>query len=95
VVGEDPVLVVSEAGEAVDVLPYLLVGRVEEVSAIPVHLDPGFRLGLGVGVAADVVAPFQHQYPLAQPRGGALGDSEPEKARADHDQVMSRVRHGA
>ncbi len=56
VVGEHPVLVAGEGGEPVDVLPHPLVGGVEQVGAVHVHLDAGLGLGLAVGVAAEVVA---------------------------------------
>ena len=62
VLREDPVLVAGEVGEPVDVLPDLLVGGVEEVGAVDVHLDAGLGLGLAVGVAAEVVATLEHQH---------------------------------
>ena len=39
--GVHPVHVVGEGREAVDVLPHPLVGGVEEVRAVAVHLDAG------------------------------------------------------
>lgn len=56
VLPEDPVLVVGEGGEPVGVLPHPLVGGVEEVGAVLVHLDAGLGVALGVGVAAQVGA---------------------------------------
>ena len=54
---EHPVLVVGEVGELPHVVPHPLVGGVEQVGAVLVDLDAGLRLGLGVGVAADVGPP--------------------------------------
>ena len=56
--------------------------------AVPVHLDARLGVRLAVGVAAEVVAPFQHQHPLPELLGGALGDGEAEEAGADDDEVV-------
>ena len=66
VLREDPVLVAGEVGEPVDVLPDLLVGGVEQVGAVDVHLDAGLGLGLAVGVAAEVVPALEHQHLQAE-----------------------------
>src|SRR5699024_10291584 len=85
---EDAVLVAGEIGEAVDVLPHALVGGVEQVRAVLVDLDPGLGLGLRVGVAADVVAPLEHQDALAELAGRPLGDRQTEESRPHHDEVI-------
>ena len=84
---EDPVLVAGEVGELPDVVPHPLVGGVEQVRAVFVHLDTGLRLGLGVGVAADVRAPLDDQDPLAELGGHALGDRQAEESGADDEEV--------
>ena len=87
VLAEDPVLVVGEGGEPVDVLPDPLVGGVEEVRAVLVHLDSRGGFLLGVGVAAQVVAPLDHEHLQPQLAGAALRDGEAEEAGADDDEV--------
>jgi hypothetical protein len=74
--------------------PHALVRGVEQVRAVAVDLDPGLRLALGVGVAADVRAPLEHQDALVQLGGGALCDGQPEEAGTDDDEVVIRVTHG-
>src|SRR5215469_10954046 len=59
----------------------------EQVGAIPVHLDAGSRLGLAVGVAADVRAALDHQHPQPEIACAALGHRQPEEAGPDHDEV--------
>ena len=82
----DPVLIVRERGEAVDVLPDRLVRRVEEVCTVAVHLDASFWVGLTVGVAADVMAAVDDRDFTA--RGcGPFGDREAEKARSDDEKI--------
>jgi hypothetical protein len=80
-------LVAGEGGEAVDVLPHPLVRGVEQVGAVTVDLDAGLRLHLAVGVAADVVAPVQHQDPQAQAGCATLGHGQAEGACADDHQI--------
>ena len=83
---KDPVLVVGEVGEPVDVLPHPLVGGVEEMRAVLVHLDPGLRVDLAVGVATEVVAPLEHEDLQSELVGAALRDGESEEAGAhDHE----------
>ena len=53
-------------GEPVDVLPHPLVGGVEQVRAVDVHLDAGLGLGLAVGVAAEVVAALEDEHLQAE-----------------------------
>src|SRR3712207_8705682 len=52
-----------------------------------------FRSGLGVGIAAQVGAPLDHEHPLVQHARGAFGHGQPEEARADHDEVRIRAVH--
>src|SRR5215469_3841340 len=59
----------------------------EQVRAVPVHLNAGPRLGLAVGVAADVGAALDHQHPEPEVARAALGHGQPEEARPDHDEV--------
>lgn len=66
VLAEDPVLVVGELREAVDVLPHPLVGGVEEVGAVLVHLHVGLGVALGVRVAAEVVAALEDEHAETQ-----------------------------
>ena len=80
VLAEDAVLVAGEGGEPVGVLPHLLVGGVEQVGAVLVHLDAGLRLPLAVGVAAEVVATVEDQHLQAELARAALGDRQPEEA---------------
>jgi hypothetical protein len=87
VLAEDPVLVVGELGEAVDVLPDPLVGGVEQVRAVLVHLDAGLRVALGVGVAAEVGAALQTSARLPEFGGGPLGDRQSEEPGPDDQQI--------
>ena len=84
---EDAVLVAGEFGELPHVVPHPLVGGVEQVRAVLVHLDAGLRLGLGVGVAADVRAAVEHQDALVQLGGHAFGDRQAEESGADDEEV--------
>ena len=90
--GEDAVLVAGELGELPHVVPHPLVGGVEEVRAVLVHLDAGLRLGLGVGVPPDVRAPIQDKHPLAQLSSHALGNRQTEKTGADDIEVKATGR---
>jgi hypothetical protein len=80
VAGVDAVDVVRESREAVDVLPDPLVGGVEQVRAVAVHLDPGPLLVLRVGVAADVGPAVDQGDGEAQFVGGPLGHGQAEEA---------------
>ena len=91
VLREDAVLVAGEVGEPVDVLPDLVVGGVEQVGAVDVHLDAGLGLGLAVGVAAEVVATLEHQHLEVELSGAAFCDRQAEESGADDDEV--RVQH--
>ena len=57
--------------------------------AVRVHLDAGLRLRFGVGVAADVRAPVQHQDPLVQLGRHALGDRQAEETGTDDKEVKT------
>jgi hypothetical protein len=87
------VLVAGEICELVDVLPHPLVRRVEEVRAVAVDLDAGFRLSLGIRVSTEVVATLQYQYPLVELGGDPLGHGQAEESGTDNDQVISRRVH--
>ena len=87
VLGEHPVLVAGEGGEPVDVLPDPRVGRVEQVGAVLVHLDPCLLVDLAVGVATEVVATLDDQHLETELLGAALGDGEAEETGADDDKV--------
>jgi hypothetical protein len=52
---------------------------VEQVRAVAVHLDAGLRLGLGVGVAADVVAALQHRTRLSSSDAARSAIVSPKK----------------
>jgi hypothetical protein len=58
------------------------------VGTVLVDLDPGFWLGFGVRVATEVVAAFDHEDPLTELRGRALGDRQSEESGPDDDQVV-------
>jgi hypothetical protein len=60
---------------------------VEEVRAVPVDLDPGLGLGLGVRVPAQVVPPVEHEDPPAQLGGHPFGHRQAEQSRADDDEI--------
>ena len=90
---EHAVLVARELGELVHVVPHALVRRVEEVRAVAVHLDACLGLRLGVGVSTDVVTTIQHQYPLVQLGGGALGDRQTEESGTDDNEVITCEAH--
>ena len=86
---EDAVLVAGEVGELADVVPHPLIGRVEQVRAVLVHLDTGLRLGLGVRVAADVRAPVDDENTLVQLRCHALGDRQTEESGTDDKEIKT------
>ena len=83
----DLVDVVRERREAVHVLPNAVVGRVEEVGTVTVHLDARLLFLFAVGVAADVVAAVDDDYLQAQLSGGLFCDCQAEKARPYDDEV--------
>ena len=85
--GEHPVLIAGEVGELAGVVPHPRIGGVEKVSAVPVDLDAGFRLRLGVGVPADVRSALDDQDALAELGGRPLGDRQPEETGADDEEV--------
>ena len=72
--GKHAVLVVGEIGELIAVIPHALIRGVEEVRAVLVHLDSGGGFGLGVGIAAEVVAALHNEHLLIQLASGALGN---------------------
>ena len=72
--GKHAVLVVGEIGELIAVIPYALIGGVEEVRAVLVHLDSGGGFSLGVGIAAEVIAALHNEHLLIQLASGALGN---------------------
>ena len=57
--------------------------------AVLVHLDAGLRLGLGVGVAADVWASVDDENTLVQLRRHALGDRQTEESGTDDKEVKT------
>ncbi len=76
-----------EAGEAAQIIPDLFVGCVEQMRPVAVDLDAGGGILFGVGIAADVSAPVDHQHAPAELRGDALGERRAIKARADNENV--------
>ncbi len=86
---EDAVLVAGEVGELPHVVPHLLIGGVEQVRAVLVHLDAGLRLGLGVRVAADVRAPLEDEDALVQLGRHALGNRQTEESGTDDEEVKT------
>ena len=58
------------------------------MGAISVDLDAGLRFRLGLGVSADMPAPFDDQDPLAELAGHAFSNRQAEESRADDDQVI-------
>ena len=87
VLAEDAVLVVRERSEAVDVLPDPLVGSVEEVRAVHMHLDARLGVCLAVGVAAEMAPPLQDEDVQAQLVGAPFCDGEAEETGPDDDEV--------
>ena len=57
--------------------------------AVLVHLDAGLRLGLGVGVAADVRAAVDDENTLVQLRRHALGNRQTEESGTDDKEVKT------
>lgn len=73
-----------EPDKPVHILPHALIGGVEDVGPIPVHLDALHHLT--VGIARDVGPPVNDQAPLS--RGGhLLGKSRAVEARP-HNQII-------
>ena len=77
--------VVVEIGEAVDVVPDVLHGGVEDVRAVAVDLDA--LDVLGVDVAGDVVAAVDDQDRLAGTLGG-IGEDGARKAGTDDEVIV-------
>src|SRR5262249_45425484 len=90
-----PVLVTGECSKLIYVLPYALVRRVEQVGTIAMHLDPGFRFLLGVGVATEVITPFHHQHPFVQLGSGPLGHRKAKETGTDNHEIISCKAHVA
>ena len=84
-VGDRRVDVVVELGEAVDVVPDVPHGGVEDVRAVAVDLDA--LDVLGVDVAGDVVAAVDDQDRLAGAPGG-IGEDGARKAGADDEVIV-------
>ena len=84
-VGDRRVDVVVELGEAVDVVPDVLHGGVEDVRAVAVDLDA--LDVLGVDVAGDVVAAVDDQDRLAGALGG-VGEDGARKAGSDDEVIV-------
>jgi hypothetical protein len=79
--------VVREGGEAVHVFPDAVVGRVEKVRTVAVHLDAGLLFLFAVGIAADVMAAVENDDLQAQLSGGLFCDCQAEEARPYDDEV--------
>ena len=84
-VGDRRVDVVVELGEAVDVVPDVLHGGVEDVRAVAVDLDA--LDVLGVDVAGDVVTAVDDQDRLAGALGG-VGEDGARKAGTDDEVIV-------
>ena len=84
-VGDRRVDVVVELGEAVDVVPDVLHGGVEDMRAVAVDLDA--LDVLGVDVAGDVVAAVDDQDRLAGALGG-IGKDRARKAGTDDEVIV-------
>ena len=84
-VGDRRVDVVVELGEAVDVVPDVFHGGVEDVRAVAVDLDA--LDVLGVDVAGDVIAAVDNQDRLAGALGG-IGKDGARKAGTDDEVIV-------
>jgi len=84
-VGDRRVDVVVELGEAVDVVPDVLHGGVEDMCAVAVDLDA--LDVLGVDVAGDVVASVDDQDRLAGALGG-VGEDGARKTGSDDEVIV-------
>ena len=84
-VGDRRVDVVVELGEAVDVVPDVLHGGVEDVGAVAVDLDA--LDVLGIDVAGDVIAAVDNQDRLAGALSG-IGKDGARKAGADDEVIV-------
>ena len=84
-VGDRRVDVVVELGEAVDVVPDVLHGGVEDVCSVTVDLDA--LDVLGVDVAGDVVAAVDDQDRLAGAPGG-IGEDGAREAGTDDEVIV-------
>ena len=61
--------------------------------AVLVDLDAGLRLGLRVGVAAQVLAALHDEHLLAQLGGCALGHGQAEESRSNNNEVICSHGH--
>ena len=88
----NPVHVIGEAGEPVDVLPDPFVGGVEEVSPVLVDLDARLRIRSAVGIPPDVAASLEDQHPHPQPGRALLGHRQAEQPGPDDKEVGIHTR---
>jgi hypothetical protein len=76
---------------SVNLVPDVLVGRVEQVCAVPVHLDAGLRFHLAVCVATDVRTSVDDQHLETQLVGCPFGDRQAEETRTDNEQIYRHI----
>src|SRR6185437_2566249 len=92
---QDLMTVSIETGKSPDVVPYLFIGRMEDVGAIAVVFDAGVRVCCRIAVAADVRAFLNDQNGLVQLAGDTFRDDGAEESAAyDNIGIVSQV-HGA
>ena len=90
VAGVHAVYVVGELGETVHVLPDTLVGGVEQVRTVAVHLNTGLLLLLAVCVTTDVGTAVQQGNLQAQLSGSLFCDGQTKEARTDYYEVSGQ-----
>ena len=78
----------GKGGETIDVLPYTLIGGVEEVCTVLMNFDTGFRINLRVGIATKVRATLNDCNTEAPAGCGLLSNCQAEKARSDDNKVI-------
>ena len=78
----------GKGGETIDVLPHALIGGVEEVCAVLMNFDTGFRINLRVGIATKVRATLNDCDAEAPARCGLLSNCQAEEARSDDNEVI-------
>ena len=74
VVTEDLMAVAVEVGEPANIIPNFFVGGVEDMGAVAVVSDAGFRIGSRITIAADMIALFDDEYRFHELTGDTFGD---------------------
>lgn len=88
VAAEYLVAVSIEVCEAMDIIPYFLIGGMKDMCAVAVVFDAGGVVDGGMAIAADMCSFFDDQYRLVELAGNPFCDYGTQQAGADHDKPI-------